>query len=114
MDTNLQPFTSGCLWSSLVLLLALVLFLGVPRIRMELRAKRILSQIANYEIKSFFVSFDSVFPSQKRAVMDKKIAEMESQGWIYLRSGEVNPLKTIKYLGGGLNMYFVRDSVQHQ
>ena len=81
---------------------------------MEIRAKKLLSQIPNHEIQSFFVPFDSVFPLGKRAIMDKKIAEMERQGWIYLKSGEANPLKTLKYLGGGLNMYFIRDSEKLQ
>lgn len=81
---------------------------------MELRAKKLLSQIPNHEIQSFFVPFDSVFPLGKRAIMDKKIAEMERQGWIYLKSSEANPLKTLKYLGGGLNIYFIRDSEKLQ
>ena len=77
---------------------------------MEIRAKKILSQMPNHEIESFFIPFDSALPSEKRIVMGKKISEMESKGWIYLKSNEVNPLKTIKYRGGGLNMYFIRNS----
>jgi hypothetical protein len=99
---------------SLAAFLVFFLFVGIPRIRMELRAKKILSQIPHHEIQSFFIPFASTFPSGKRAVMEKKIAEMENQGWIYLKSSEANPLKTIKYQGGGLNMYFVRDSQQSQ
>ncbi len=81
---------------------------------METRAKKILSQIPDHQIQSVFVSFDSVFPSGKRAIMEKKIAEMENQGWVYLKSGEVNPLKTFKYQGGGLNMFFIKSSGQPQ
>ncbi len=109
MESAFQSFAIPCLWSSLAALLVLLFFVGIPRIKMEARAKKILSQIPNHEIQSFFVSFDSIFPAGKRTIMKKKIAEMESQGWIYLKSGEANPLKTIQYRGGGLNMYFIRD-----
>jgi len=77
---------------------------------MEVRAKKLLSQIPNHEIQSFFIPFTAAFPPGKRAVMEKKIAEMESQGWIYLKSGEANLLKTFKYRGGGLNISFIRDA----
>jgi hypothetical protein len=110
MESVSQLFSTPCLWSSLIILLALSLFVGIPRIRMEIRAKKVLSQMPSHEIKSFFITFDPALSSGKRIIIDKKIAEMESQGWIYLKCSEANPLKTIKYRGGGLNMYFIRNS----
>ncbi len=101
--------STDCLLPSLIFLLALFLFIGIPRIKMEVRAKRILSQMPNHETTSSFVGFHSALPSRKRAAINEKITEMESNGWLYLKSAEANPLKTTFYWGGGLNLYFIRN-----
>ena len=100
---------SEYLLASIIMLLTLFLFIGIPRIKMELRAKRILSQMPNHEITSSLVIFHSASPSQKRVVINEKIAEMESNGWLFLKSAEANPLKTILYWGGGLKLYFIKN-----
>ncbi len=97
----------GFSWIIFFVLLAIVIFI-VARVRMELRAQKLLEQIPNHEIKIMYVSFKSGFAPGKRLEMNAKIAEMEKEGWVYLKSREANPLKTIKSWGGGLNMYFVR------
>jgi hypothetical protein len=50
----------------------------------------------------------------KQKEMDSKIEEMKQQGWVYLKASEANPIKTLCSLGGGVNMYFIRDLAENK
>src|SRR5690349_19551740 len=80
------------------------------RIRMERRARSLLSQFPNAEQTSIYIPFHSAWPNTKRREMEVKIAEMEHAGWTFLRGAEASPLRTLRSWGGGLNLHFVRKS----
>lgn len=90
----------------LVLLLLIAVFVVPERIRMERRARRLLSSHPNAERKSVYLSFPSAMG--RRAVMEARIAEIETDGWTYLRATEASPWRTLRSWGGGLNLHFIR------
>jgi hypothetical protein len=80
----------------------------VPRIRMERRARALLAQYPGAERTSVYFPMHSTFSCRKRREIDAKIAEMQPQGWIYLRAVEASPFRTIRSWGGGLTLHFIR------
>jgi hypothetical protein len=92
-----------------ILVLALVAVLVLPeRLRMERRARRLLSTHPDAERKSVYLPFPRVM--SKRAVMEARIAEIEVDGWTFLRATEANPWRTLRSWGGGLTLHFIRPS----
>jgi hypothetical protein len=91
--------------------LVFVFFVIVPRFRMERRARALLSQNPNVEQTSVYLELHSTFAWDKQREIDAKIAEMQPQGWTFLRAMEANPLRTIRSWGGGLTLHFIRTKV---
>jgi len=60
----------------------------------------------NEEYRVEFLSFDTFWPPKKKRMMHKRIAEIELEGWTFHRAKAVNPLKSLRYLGGALNLHF--------
>jgi hypothetical protein len=92
-----------------LILLVIVFSTVIPRQRMLVRAKEILSKMPEHEERVEYLSFDTPWPRAKQKAMDAKIVEMEKAGWVYLKASEANPLKTLFSLGGGLRLHFVRE-----
>jgi hypothetical protein len=85
-------------------------FVVVPRLRMQRRARALLAEHPGAEQTSVYLPLHSTFARQKRREIDAKIAEMQPQGWIFLRATEASLLKTSLSWGGGLTLYFIRDA----
>lgn len=90
------------------LLTALV---ALPRIRMERRARTLLAEHPAAEQTSVYLKLHSTFAGGKQREVEAKIAEMQPQGWIFLRAREANPLRTLFSWGGGLTLHFIRTKV---
>ncbi len=86
-----------------------VFFVVVPRLRMKRRASALLAEHPRAEQTSVYLELHSTFAGDKQREIDAKIAEMQPQGWIYLRAVEASPLRTIRSWGGGLTLQFIRD-----
>ena len=93
----------------LIVMMAFVVMVLVPRGKMQRRAAGILRGLSDYEETSCYLRFSSIWPWRKRRAMEDKIAEMAGEGWIFLKAGEAHPLKTLASWGGGLQLHFVRD-----
>ena len=97
-----------------IVMMAFVVMVLVPRGRMQRRAAGILQGLSDYEETSCYLRFGSMWPWRKRRAMAAKIAEMAGEGWIFLKAGEAHPLKTLASWGGGLQLYFVRERKDHR
>jgi hypothetical protein len=91
-------------------ILLFVFFVVVPRLRMVRRARALLAEHPGAERTSVYLPLRSTWAWQKQREIDAKIAEMQPQGWIYLRAVEASPLRTIRSWGGGLTLQFIRDA----
>jgi hypothetical protein len=89
-----------------LVLLWVAIFVVPARVGMERRARTLLSDHPNADRKSVYLSFPSV--RGKRALMELRIAEIETDGWIYLRATEASPWRTLRSWGGGLTLHFIR------
>ena len=90
----------------------LLITLGViPRIRMERRARALLAEHPGAEHTSVYLELHSTFAGDKQREIDAKIAEMQPQGWTFLRAMEASPLRTLRSWGGGLTLHFIRTKV---
>ena len=89
----------------------LFVFVAVPRFRMERRARALLAQHPGAEQTSVYLELHSTFAGDKQREIDAKIAEMQPQGWTFLRAMEASPLRTIRSWGGGLTLHFIRTKV---
>jgi hypothetical protein len=101
-------------YTTIILILCAMLavplvFAGViPRFRMARRARALLAQYPDAEQTSVYLELHSPWAWSKRLEIDAKIAQMRPQGWTFLRAMEANPLRTVRSLGGGLTLYFIR------
>ena len=91
-----------------LLLIALVV---IPRVRRERRARTLLAKHPAAEQTSVYLELHSTFAGGKQREIDAKIAEMQPQGWIFLRARETHPLRTLFSWGGGLTLHFIRTRV---
>ena len=104
-------------YSMIILLVAIPMFflLGfaiiIPRFRMERRAHKLLAQHPDSERTSVYLPLHSTWAWQKQREIDAKIAEMQPQGWTFLRAMEASPLRTLRSWGGGLTLHFIRTKV---
>ena len=89
----------------------LCVFVIVPRFRMERRARALLAQHPGAEQTSVYLELHSTFAGGKEREIDAKIAEMQPQGWTFLRAMEASPFRTIFSWGGGLTLHFIRTKV---
>lgn len=85
-----------------------VVLVLIPRLRMERRARALLTQNPGAQRTSVYLPFHSTLADGKRVEMDAKISEMGRAGWTFLRATEANPFRTICSWGGGLKMHFIR------
>jgi hypothetical protein len=92
-------------------LLVFVFFLVVPRFRMERRARALLAQHPGAEQTSVYLELHSRYVGGKKREIHSKIAEMQPQGWTFLRAMEASPLRTMFSCGGGLTLHFIRTKV---
>jgi hypothetical protein len=83
-------------------------FVALPRIKMDRRAKALLVQMPEHDSTTIYLAFASALPWEKHAAMESKIAEMERNGWVFLKASESGPLKTISSWGGGLDLQFIK------
>ncbi|MBL9162819.1 MAG: hypothetical protein JNL18_08815 [Planctomycetaceae bacterium] len=88
-----------------------VFFVVAPRLRMERRPRALLAAHPDAEQTSVYLALHSAFAGGKRREIDAKIAEMQPQGWSFLRGSEANPLRTSFTRGGGLTLHFLRTTV---
>jgi hypothetical protein len=89
----------------------LIVLLIIPSIRMERRARGLLAQYPTAEQTSVYLELHSTFAGGKQREIDAKIAELQPQGWIFLRAREASPLRTLFLWGGGLTLHFIRTRV---
>jgi hypothetical protein len=95
------------LWIPIVLVL-LIPFVVIPRIWMERRAKALLAQMPQHELKTLYLPFASGWRRGKEKEMKARIAEEEKDGSTFLKASGANPLRTILTWGGGVNLHFIR------
>ncbi|MCH9655615.1 MAG: hypothetical protein K0U86_06585 [Planctomycetes bacterium] len=99
------------------ILLSFITILGVvfifdvviPRIRMLRRAKAIESEISDPERMIVYHQFSSIWPKRKHSEIDAKKTEMARDDWVFLKASEARLSKTLRSMGGGLNLHFIRD-----
>jgi hypothetical protein len=96
---------------SIPLLLVFAFFVIASRFRMERRARALQAQHPDAERTSVYLELHSTFAGGKQREIDAKIAEMQPQGWIFLRAMEACPLRTLLSWGGGLMLHFIRQKV---
>jgi hypothetical protein len=92
-------------------ILLFVFFVVIPRFQMERRARALLAEHPGAEHTSVYLELHSTFAWDKKREIDAKIAEMQPQGWTFLRAMEASPLRTIRSWGGGLTLHFIRTKV---
>lgn len=105
-----MPYTLLLIGPAFVLLLVIVWVLP-RRLRMERGARALLAQYPDAERTSVYLPLNSTFGSGKQREIDSKIAEMQLQGWTFLRAMEASSLRTIFSWGGGLTLHFIRTKV---
>jgi len=90
--------------------LALTVF-GIRRFRMERQARALLGQHPGAEQTSVYLQLYSPFPWDKQREMDAKIAEMQQQGWTFLRASSTSFFRAMRSWGGALTLHFIRTKV---
>jgi hypothetical protein len=108
---NIEPLLIFVLAPVAILLLVLAVVVLPRRIRMERHAREILAQNPGAEQTSVYLELHSTFSGGKQREIDAKIAEMQPQGWTFMRAAEASPLRTIRSWGGGLTLHFIRTKV---
>ncbi|MGD0812583.1 MAG: hypothetical protein ABSA83_03180 [Verrucomicrobiota bacterium] len=91
-----------------VILVVLIFYVVIPRIRMERRAKSLLAQMPSQKRKTVYLAFTSIWCFGKKKEMEAKIIEEEKSGWTFLKAREANFLKTLRTSRGGLNLHFIK------
>jgi hypothetical protein len=81
--------------------------IGIRRFHMKRRARTLLAQHPGAEETSIYLQFYSPFPWDKQREMDAKIAEMQPQGWTFLRASSASLFRTMRSWGGGLTLHFI-------
>jgi translation initiation factor IF-2 len=89
----------------------LMLVILPPRIRMARHARGLLAQYPGAEQTSVDLELQSKFAWDKRREMDARKAEMQLQGWTFLRASSVNFFRSMRSRGGALTLHFIRTKV---
>jgi hypothetical protein len=76
---------------------------------MERKAKELLAKMPEHESKTIYLSFASIFPNAKHMAMNSKIAEIERDGWIFLKASEAGLHRSSFSWGGGVDLHFIRE-----
>ena len=93
---------------SAILLAVSVSTFFAPSRRMERRARELLAQHPGAEQTSVFLKLHSTFAWNKQREVDAKIAEMQPQGWTFLRLMEASSMPTFR---SGVTLQFIRTKV---
>ncbi len=96
-----------CAISAILLSVSVSIFLAPSR-RMERRARALLAQNPNAEQTSVYLKLHSTFAWNKQREVDAKIAEMQPQGWTFLRLMEAGSMPTFR---SGVTLHFIRAKV---
>jgi len=104
-------YTVKILLFAIPAILLLVFAVGIPRYRTRQRVRALLAQHPGAEQTSVYLELHSTFPGGKQREIDAKIAEMQPQGWTFLRARAASPLRTMSSWGGGLTLHFIRRKV---
>ncbi len=105
---NIEPLLICVLAPAAILLLVFAVVILPRRIRMERRARELLTQHPGAEQTSVYLELHSTFVGAKQREIDAKIAEMQPQGWTFLKAAEASPLRTLRSWGGGVTLHFIR------
>ena len=84
---------------------------GIRRFRMERQASTLLAQHPGAEQTSVYLQLYSPFPWDRQRELDAKIAEMQPQGWTFLRARPASLLRAFRSWGGCLKVDFIRRKV---
>ncbi len=79
------------------------------RLKMLANADAVLRQMTDPEERVEYVTFSSGWPPTKREIMKAKIQSATAEGWTYLKATSAPQRITIRSLGGGLDLHFVRE-----
>ena len=71
-------------------------------------AERLVRDTPEHEERKEYIQLRHVFTWGKQCEMARRITEVEAAGWTYLKASAVSPLRSIRSLGGALNLHFVR------
>jgi hypothetical protein len=102
--------------ASLFLLFQPLLFVGgiliycrchPVRCGMERRATELTQRFPDAEQISEVVSLCSNWSAGKQRELEARIAQMQDQGWIYLRTTAVSPLVSLRHWGGAVRLHFI-------
>ncbi len=86
---------------------ALTVF-GIRRFRMDRQARELVGQNPGAEQTSVCLQLYSPFPWDKQREMDAKIAEMQQQGWTFLRASSASVFRAMRSWGGAMTLHFIR------
>jgi hypothetical protein len=106
-----MDYITSILLCAIPVLVLFVFAVAVPRFRMERRARALLAEHPDAERTSVYLELHSTFAGGKQREIDAKIAEMQPQGWTFLRAMEASPFRTMFSWGGGLTLHFIRKKV---
>ena len=71
-------------------------------------AARLVRDTPEHEDRTEYIQLSHMLPWGKEREIARRIMEVEAEGWIYQKATAVNPLRSIRSLGGSLNLHFVR------
>ena len=104
-------YITSLLLCAIPAILLIVFVVVVPRYRAQRRERALLTQHPGAEQTSVYLELHSTWAWQKQREIDAKIAEMQPQGWTFLRARAASPLRTMRSWGGGLTLHFIRAKV---
>src|ERR1700677_2870705 len=105
---NIESLLFAVLAPAAILFVVLAVVILPRRIRMERHARELLAQHPGAEQTSVYLELHSTFAGPKRREIDTKIAEMQPQGWTFLRAAGASLLRTLRSWGGGVTLHFIR------
>jgi hypothetical protein len=71
-------------------------------------AERLVRDTPEHEERREYIQLRHMLPWGKAREMARRITKVEAEGWTYRKASAVSPLRSIRSLGGALNLYFVR------
>jgi hypothetical protein len=97
-----------------IIVVGLAIVILPRRIRMEQRARKLLTEHPGAEQTSVYLQFQSARWSEKQKAYDAMVADMAIKGWTFLRASEASLKKTSVTWAGGVNMHFIKIGVRHE
>jgi len=93
---------------TLLVILSVLIRVLPLRLRMARRAKDLLAQMPQHELRTVYLAFASGWNRGRGKELAAKISEEEKAGWTFLKASEANLFKTSLTWGGGINLHFIR------